>query len=156
MSCSQSRSTLMIGGGFGWSNAFRIPIGKRPIVILLQLAAHPSEYVRWWAVQLLAENKQPEPTVLQKFASMARDDSSAMVRLSLASVLQRIQFNDRWQIVEPLLQHAEDDADKDLPLMLWYAIEPLVPASPSRAAAMASHSKIKLIREYIARRIAAL
>lgn len=131
-------------------------IGQIPQSELLKLADHPSEFVRWWAVQLMGESKRAGRPVLQKFASMAAKDSSAMVRLSLASVLQRVQLNDRWEIVEPLLEHAEDEADKDLPLMLWYAIEPLVPANPSRAAALASHSKIKLVREYIARRIAAL
>ena len=39
--------------------------------------------------------------------------------------------------------------------MIWYGIEPLVPADPDRAAALLVKARIPLVREYIARRIAA-
>jgi hypothetical protein len=121
---------------------------------LLKLIENPSEYVRWWAIQLLVENKKASAAVLETFASLAQTDQSAMVRLSLASALQRIDPKDRWQIAERLLQHAEDSEDKNLPLMIWYAVEPLVPKEPGRAIQLAGKSKIKLVREYISRRVA--
>jgi hypothetical protein len=120
----------------------------------LKLSDHPSEYVRWWAIQLLVENRKPSAVVLEKFASLAERDPSAMVRLSLASALQRMDLKSRWPIAEGLIQHEEDSADKNLPLMIWYAMEPLVPQDPARAIQLAGRSKIKLVREYIARRIA--
>ena len=121
---------------------------------LLKTAENPSEYVRWWAIQLLVENKNPSAAVLEKFAALAQDDRSPMVRLSLASALQRLELKDRWQIAERLLQHTEDSEDKNLPLMIWYGVEPLVPKEPGRAIQLAGKSKIKLVREYISRRVA--
>jgi HEAT repeat protein len=121
---------------------------------LLKLADHPSEFVRWWAVQLLAEDRRPSAAALDKFAAMAASDPSSFVRLSVASALQRIEPKSRWPIIEKLTQHEEDSSDKDLPLMIWYAVEPLVSAEPKRAIQLAGRSKIKLVREYISRRIA--
>ncbi|MEZ6063791.1 MAG: c-type cytochrome [Planctomycetaceae bacterium] len=51
-----------------------------------------------------------------------------------------------------LLAHAEDADDHNLPLMYWYAIEPLVPADPPRAMELAQKSKIPLVTRYIIRR----
>jgi putative membrane-bound dehydrogenase-like protein len=122
---------------------------------LLKLADDRSEFIRWWAVQLLIEDRRPSPAVLDKFAAMAEADTSSFVRLSLASALQRIELKSRWPIAEKLVKHEEDSSDKNLPLMIWYAIEPLVPADPGRAIKLAGSSKIKVVREYISRRIAA-
>ena len=64
---------------------------------------------------------------------LAKHDPSPVVRLYLASALQRLPLEQRWAIAEGLLSHAEDAADANLPLMNWYGIEPLVPADPARA-----------------------
>jgi putative membrane-bound dehydrogenase-like protein len=122
---------------------------------LLKLAEHESEYVRWWAVQFLVENKQPSRAVVERLAALARQDHSQMARLSVASALQRIPLADRWEIAEGLVQHAEDAKDQNLPLMIWYGIEPLVPANPASAIRLAGKCQIPAVREYISRRIAA-
>jgi putative membrane-bound dehydrogenase-like protein len=87
---------------------------------------------------------------------MAKFDPSPRVRLSLASALQRLPLADRWDIAEALILHAEDATDHNLPQMYWYAIEPLVPADPARALALAQKSKIPLVAQNIARRTAAV
>jgi len=38
--------------------------------------------------------------------------------------------------------------------MYWYAIEPLVAADKTRALKLAAVSKVPVVREYIARRVA--
>ena len=60
-----------------------------------------------------------------------------------------------WPVAEGLAGHEEDAKDLNLPLMIWYGIEPLVPADTDRAAGLLMKAKIPLVREYIARRIAA-
>ncbi|HEY6562916.1 MAG TPA: dehydrogenase, partial [Pirellulaceae bacterium] len=75
------------------------------------------------------------------------DDASPVVRLYLASALQRLNLDDRWPILELLGQHAEDANDQNLPLMLWYAAEPLVEFDPARALRLAqatSHAHPRL------------
>jgi hypothetical protein len=86
---------------------------------------------------------------------MAQEDSSPLVRLYLAMALQRTPLDQRWPIISKLVAHEEDARDQNLPLMYWYAIEPLVPADSKRAVSLMSQSKIPIVREYITRRLTA-
>jgi putative membrane-bound dehydrogenase-like protein len=122
--------------------------------LLAELLRDRDQNMRWWAVQLLAEDRDLSPADLQAFATLARTDPSPMVRLSLASALQRLPIQKRWAVAQELLQHPDDAADQSLPLMLWYAIEPMVPADTARALQLARVSQIPLVRELIARRVA--
>ena len=115
---------------------------------------HTSEHVRWWAIQLLCEDRKIEKETLEKFTEMAKDDPSAMVRLSLASVMQRLPFADRWPIATNLASHEEDAKDANLPLMIWYAVEPAVAADTQQALLFASRCKIPSVRQHVARRLA--
>jgi len=115
---------------------------------------HPGEYVRGWAVRLLCDRQPPEEQVIEKFAEMARNEPAASVRLQLACALQRIPVADRWSIAEGLVLHGEDAEDQNLPLMIWYGIEPLVPADRTRALGLVRKTKIPLLRQFLARRAA--
>jgi HEAT repeat protein len=114
----------------------------------------PHEYIRAWAIQLICERGEPGADVLARFAEMAAKDPSPVVRLYLASAMQRVAPERRWDTLTALLQHAEDAADHNLPLMYWYATEGAVGADPKRGAQLLAQSKIPLVRQYIARRIA--
>src|SRR5439155_1889273 len=54
------------------------------------LLAHDSEHVRVWAVRLLMDRGEPDQEALTQFVRLARRDSSGLVRLYLASALQRL------------------------------------------------------------------
>ena len=121
----------------------------------LTLLKRPAEYVRAWTIQLLMENRNPSSALLQEFARLALEDISPVVRLYLASALQRLPLGQRGEILAGLLSHAEDAADQNLPLMYWYATEPLASEGPARAVALLGKSKIPKVRELITRRMAA-
>jgi len=123
--------------------------------LLGKLFSDKDEYVRAWAVQLEAEDGEILAQTHARFVTMAESDTSPVVRLYLASALQRLSLDDRWEIAEKLVQHEDDKDDHNLPLMYWYGIEPLVPADKARALRLAASSKIPLIRQYIARRATA-
>lgn len=123
---------------------------------LIKLLAHKNEYLRSWAIQLLAEDKDVSDTALARFAELAKTDDSALVRLYLASALQRIPPEKRWKPIEALLQRTEDKDDHNLPLMLWYAFEPTVPTNIDRAIELASKSKMPQILSYTIQRIGAI
>ncbi len=123
--------------------------------LLGKLLADKDEYIRAWAVQLESEDGELLDQTHARFVTMAESDSSPLVRLYLASALQRLPLKDRWEIAERLVQHEEDKDDHNLPLVYWYGIEPLVPADKARALKLAAASKIPLIRQYIARRATA-
>ncbi len=95
----------------------------------------------------------PEPrTASATYAQEAA--GSPKMRLKLASALQRLPLDDRWPIAEALVQHEEDAKDHNLPQMYWYAIEPCVPTNPEKALELAAKSKIPLVAQNIARRVA--
>lgn len=119
---------------------------------LVEALADRDEYVRAWAVQLLAEGREPSPAALARFADMARDDPSPVVRLYLASALQRLAPDQRWPIIEALVAHGEDADDHNLPKMIWLAVEPLVAQDPARALERVSSGRVPLVARFAARR----
>ncbi len=119
---------------------------------LLPLLDHAEPYLRAWAIQLLGEDAAPDSTALKKFATMARDDKSPVVRLYLASAMQRLPLAERWSIAQGLVTHAEDIADHNLPKLIWFGVEPLVLADTARALDLAARSAIPLVSQFIARR----
>ena len=110
------------------------------------------EHIRAWTIQFLCEDKNPSSRALKKFATMAAKDASPVVRLYLASAMQRMSLDKRWDIAAGLVTHAEDADDHNLPKLVWYGIEPLVPENPARAMELAQASQLPLVTEYIARR----
>jgi putative membrane-bound dehydrogenase-like protein len=120
---------------------------------LRQQLDHDSEHVRTWAVKLLVDEGVPGPETLKQFVQRAKKDPSGLVRLFLASALQRLPLTQRGELALALLGHDKDAADHNLPLMIWYGIEPLVPVEPLKAVELAQKSKIPLVRRFIARRL---
>jgi putative membrane-bound dehydrogenase-like protein len=123
--------------------------------VLINCLGDADEYVRAWAVQLSAENREIEPDTLERFARMAREDPSPVVRLYLASAMQRLPVDQRRGVVEGLVKHGEDGDDPNLSLMDWYALEPLVGADAKWAAKVLPGVKLVKVRELMARRMAA-
>ena len=104
----------------------------------------PDECVRGWAVQLLtdrasfrradspsakppigdrrSEDTSIAPALLNEFVRLANTDPSPVVRLYLASAIQRVPQDAAWPLIEALAQHAEDRDDRNLPLLLWQGL----------------------------------
>ena len=120
-----------------------------------QLLTDAEEYVRAWTIQLTLEDKEASSAVRAVMASLAREDTSAAVRLYLGSALQRMPLQQRWSLATALAGRAEDADDHNIPLLLWYGIEPLVPTDTERATALALKTEIPLLRRYIFRRASA-
>lgn len=121
---------------------------------LLGLLSHENEHMRGWAIQLLAEDRQLSDVARTRFLKLAKTEASASVRLHLASALQRTPTQNRWEIIEALVQRGEDKDDHNLPLMLWYALEPCVPEDVDRALDLALKARIPDILTLTTRRIA--
>ncbi len=119
----------------------------------IKLMDHENEYIRAWAIQLLWEDQSPSKAALKKLAQLAADDESAFVRLYIASALQRTRVEDRFPVLEALTAHVEDQDDHNLPLMYWYAMEPVVGSDQSKGLTLLKTTKIPILRQYIARRM---
>ena len=124
-------------------------------LLLEALAGKPGrEDVAAWAIQLACE-RAPSAPVLAQLARLASESASPVVRLYLASAAQRLPVEQRLPILEPLLTRAEDAKDINLPLMEWYALEPVVAKDPAAAALLLGKVKFPKVGEFIARRMAA-
>ena len=121
----------------------------------LQLLTDKEEYVRAWSIQFELEDKSVPDSVLRRLLELAINDPSTVVRMYLASALQRLPNDQRWSIATALATHGEDSEDHNLPLLLWYGVEPLVAYDPSRAIDLALTSEIPSLRRFIFRRAAA-
>lgn len=132
-------------------------IGQLDAKDIQTMLADSSAYVRGWGVQLAMEavrNKPPQELIAQ-FTTMAREDDSPVVRMYLASSAQLVPAGQRWDLLQNLTNHAEDATDHNLPLLYWYAAEPLadVDATRALALAMSAGEQIPLLREFMLRRI---
>lgn len=107
----------------------------------------PNPVLRAWGVRALKNSGEP-------VVSLAKSEPSPVVRRELASLLQRVPGADRWDLATALLAHAEDAADHNIPLLLWYGVEPVVMDDSVRALSLARDVKIPLVRQFIYRRLA--
>src|SRR5207249_2302447 len=120
------------------------------------------ESVRAQAISLACESHAPSRAILETLKELAHNDPSLflhspqILRLHLASALQRIPLDDRWPIAEALLAHGEDTSDPYLPLMYWYGFEPLVLRNVRKSIELIPNIQIPLVRQYIARRVVAV
>jgi putative membrane-bound dehydrogenase-like protein len=129
-------------------------VGPLPDRLLVRALEDPSEYVRAWAVQLSLEEGKASDALLARLAELAAQDPSPVVRLYLASALQRLPVENRWETLAHLLAHKEDVDDPNLPLMYWYAAEPLAEKEPERALELAATARIPILLPFMARRVA--
>jgi len=120
----------------------------------LELLTSPDEYLRAWTVQCLLETRSASSTLLDALALLALREPSPVVRLYLASALQRIPVAQRFGLARALASRA-DGEDPNLPLVLWYGVEPLVAADPEHALLLARETAIPKLARFVWRRAAA-
>ena len=143
-------------------------IGRADAALVRPLLGADHEAVRAWAIRLLTDNlpidtvlsRRPAPDspladdLLVELVRMAESDPSGLVRLTLASTLQRLPVRQRAGLAGGLLGHSEDSGDHNLPLMVWYGLIPLADADPSAVARLGSAAGLSTTRRLIARRLA--
>src|SRR6185369_13067115 len=91
---------------------------------------------------------------LVELVPVAKTDASGLVRLALASTLQRLPVSQRADLAAALLSHKEDANDHNLPLLIWYGLIPVADADPAALATLAANAELPMTRKFIARRLA--
>ena len=123
-------------------------------VLNAAVASHATN--NWWSrmvARVRADRGQmPTEPALPVLADASSKDG--LVRLHLASSMQRRPLDERWPIAIALAQHAEDATDHQQPLMIWYGIEAAVPAAPEKALELISAAKMDTVRRLVSRRLA--
>jgi putative membrane-bound dehydrogenase-like protein len=127
----------------------------------------PSENIRIWAIRLMIdqqpidtlfgprENALPAPNleVVKKLLKRALSDTSGLVRLTLASALQRLPVEHRGELAKALAFRSEDINDHNIPLLVWAGITPLVELDPEKLLDVARTTEWSNLRTWIARAI---
>ncbi len=130
-------------------------LGAFPPELALKLSAHENPYVRGWSLQLASEDRSAGDALLARMAELAAQDASPIVRLYVASAVQRMPVEKRAPILAGLLSHAEDADDHNLPLLYWYGVESVVAADAKAGALLLAKNKIPKLRTFISRRMVA-
>ena len=140
------------------------------------LLTHRDEHLRAWGIRLITDEWPIDgvlgPTIISADDSarvahscdavtadlcrLATHDPSGLVRLALASTLQRLPVGRRADLAAALMNRSEDAEDHNLPLLVWYGLIPVVEAEPRRAADLAVASRWPKTQRLIARRLASL
>lgn len=118
-------------------------------------------FVRLWAPwpldTVLGPTKATELEIhlyiYDKLVRLASNDPSAQVRLTLASVLQRLPIDNRATVAGALVTHAEDANDQNLSPMIWYGLIPVADSDPAALVEIVKKSKLPLVRRWITRRL---
>ena len=124
-------------------------IGSLSDELTKRALADPDEYMRGWAIQLACEENQPAPGLRKEFVRMAEVDPSPVVRLYLASAIQRLPEQTAWPVINALAQHGEDAGDRNLPLLLWQGLAARMPKNFDAAWSLAGRTKILQLADYI-------
>ena len=142
-------------------------IGSAGEPLLRGLLDHDHESVRAWAIRILTDelpidtidskrvgpDVDPSDDLLAKLASMAREDRSGLVRLVLASTIQRLPVRRRLALAGALLSRAEDANDHNLPSLIWTGLIPVADVAPGALASLAADARMLPVVGLIARRL---
>jgi len=109
--------------------------------------AHPDDAVRAWAVHLATEQPGHPAMPAETFARLAASDSSAHVRLALASAVPALPADARWPVASALARRSEDATDRFLPRLVWSALAPEVTADLPRALALANETALPVVAD---------
>jgi len=133
--------------------------------ILRPLLNDEDEHLRVWAIRLLMDGhpidtimgpkneSAPSPDIDQ-FVAMGKDDPSGLVRLTLASTLQRLPVGQRAALGKALASRDEDAADHNLPSIVWYGLIPLGESDPMALVRVAETCRWPQALNWIARNLA--
>jgi putative membrane-bound dehydrogenase-like protein len=150
-------------------------IGAANEIFLMQQLEHPDPHVRVWAIRLLTERLPIDdalgpPTLgadaqtrQQQLAAdrigtlvrLASYDPSPLVRLTLASTLQRLPVSMRAALAAPLAAQTDDVDDQNIPLMIWYGLMAIDDHQLSELISVAKTCQIPTTLRLISRRLAA-
>jgi putative membrane-bound dehydrogenase-like protein len=139
----QSLWALYVSGGFDDA-------------IAEKLLSHANPDVRAWTVRLLGDARRVSPAIGSRLVRLARAEPCCTVRNQLACTCKRLPAKDALPIVSELLQHTEDIADPQIPLLLWWAIEDKADKNRSQVLSLLDRPDAwnnPLIRQFIVTRL---
>jgi len=129
--------------------------------LAIELLTHPFEYVRFWAVRLLGDERKVSQEIATKLGELAQHESSVVVRTQLAATAKRLSGSAALAIIKQLLTSNPNETDERATWLLWWAIEAHAISDLDRVVAMfqspeswqnpaSRENGLRLIRRYAA------
>jgi putative membrane-bound dehydrogenase-like protein len=144
-------------------------IGALDEPALLARLEDANPWVRAWAIRLLLDRGRPSPAANSRLVlraggkpehrgdtvshASASFETNSMVRLTMASALQRVPVEDRWSMAEALALGTDYSKYEPHELLIWYGIEPLIATNISRSTALLKACPSAKVSRFIARRL---
>src|SRR5205085_1898114 len=91
--------------------------------------------------------------LLDRLVTLARSDPSGLVRLALASALQRLPVAQRVTLAQALVARGEDATDHNIPALIWTALIPVADAQPDALVGLGTPGQLPDVTRLIARRL---
>jgi putative membrane-bound dehydrogenase-like protein len=120
---------------------------------MLAMLRSDKEYIRAKGVDFLVDFGEPSAAGLTALRELAQRESAGIVLLHLASALQRVTVDQRVDLASSLATKSDFTTDPQLPLLVWYGIEPAVAKDLRRGIALVQTTKMPTLRRLTARRI---
>jgi putative membrane-bound dehydrogenase-like protein len=109
----------------------------------------PDEYIRGWAIRLATDKAEPDSEMQSEMVRLAKTDPSAVVRLHLASAIQRVPEPTAWELIEALCQHGDDREDRNIPYLVWYGLAQRMTKNLDRAFTVAERTLLPQLSDWI-------
>lgn len=98
-------------------------LGKFSEEVAVLALRHRDPFVREWGVRLIGDKKSATKVESQELIDLSRKEKDIAVRSQLAASARRLPGASGLEMVRNLVNYHQDEADPDLPLMLWWAME---------------------------------
>jgi putative membrane-bound dehydrogenase-like protein len=120
------------------------------------LLNNPNEYVRAWVIRLAGDRRRLSDALAEPISALAASDPSPVVRAQLASTAARLPAEQARPIINGLVRHDEDADDRQIPMLVWWAIERQLADPGPIVDLLASPDswRRRLLREHLIGRIA--
>jgi putative heme-binding domain-containing protein len=149
-------------------------MGSNDREFLLRQLAHGNEHIRAWAIRMLTDNwplddifgptkismdrnanvVQEANELMDRFCEIAATDASGLVRLALASTIQRLPVPMRTRLATPLVARSIDADDHNIPLLIWYGLIPVAESHAKQLAVIAINCWLPKTQRLVVRRLA--
>lgn len=120
---------------------------------LLTATGTHNESLVSWAIRLRLQS-ETDKSWEQKLIQLAQTKPTSRVNLELCSALPHLSEESNLKLAEILSSQPDFNYDQNIPLMIWFGLEPLVEKHPERAMQIASKARVNVIREHTIRRLA--
>jgi putative membrane-bound dehydrogenase-like protein len=121
------REKLASGGPAALESLWALHLmGKLDDATRLAALAHREPAIQAWAVRLIGDDRElPADSIVARVTGMATGEADPQVRSQLASTVRRLPASVAMPVLREMFARDGDAADPHIPLLLWWAVEPL-------------------------------